>query len=290
MVRSLALALALAACTGGTTKTPATTPPPAGGSGSAVAGPAKLPDGPPLVTPGEHMAYKLALKGIDLATYEMAIGEQTDVGGVKTVVVQSHAKAVGFVKMVANVDDTFTSWIDVASGRPARWTSDEYGTHSEDKERTDIKFGARTGDSLPTMFHINDAAPTPEPQTVHFPDVWDFNSFLVALRSWEAPIGASITVEVLRSRFLWHVEMTVHGKDKLTTPLGDFPALRFDAKTYKLDRAGNRLADSDERAFSIWISDDDGRVPLQITARTDYGDIKMEITEYQPGTGTRLRN
>jgi hypothetical protein len=30
-------------------------------------------------------------------------------------------------------------------------------------------------------------------------------------------------------------------------------------------------------------------VPLLTTARTDYGDIKMKIVEYVPGTGERLR-
>ncbi|HEY0253900.1 MAG TPA: hypothetical protein VGC41_20360, partial [Kofleriaceae bacterium] len=31
--------------------------------------------GPPLVTPGEHMSYRLQLGGVDLATYDFAVGE-----------------------------------------------------------------------------------------------------------------------------------------------------------------------------------------------------------------------
>jgi hypothetical protein len=30
-------------------------------------------------------------------------------------------------------------------------------------------------------------------------------------------------------------------------------------------------------------------VPLEVKARTDYGDIEMVIVDYQPGTGQRLR-
>ena len=137
---------------------------------------------------------------------------------------------------------------------------------------------------------MNDAAPAPEPQRVSMPETWDFNSFLVALRSWEGAPGTKVTVEVFRSRYLWHLEETIGAKEKLTTALGDLPALRFDGRVYKLDRNGVRVPDSDERRFSIWISDDDGRVPLQIVAKTDYGDMKMEITDYQPGSGQRLRN
>jgi hypothetical protein len=248
-----------------------------------------LPSGPPLVTPGEHISYKLALQGVELASFELAVGDTTDIGGAKAIVVQSHAKAVGLARMVANIDDTFTSWIDVATGRPLRWSTDEFATKGTDKEKTDANFAGRTAATIPIEFHINDQPPSSEPQTVSMPDVWDFNSFLVALRIWSPARGSTVATEVLRSRYMWHVEMTVRGKETLATALGTLPAIRLDGRTYKLDRAGKRVADSDERNFSIWISDDDGRVPLQTIAKTDYGDIKMEITDYSPGTGQRLR-
>src|SRR4029077_21242078 len=132
----------------------------------------------------------------------------------------------------------------------------------------------RTGDTVPIQFHLNDDPPKPEPQKVSLPDVWDYNAFLVALRSWEGAPGSTVTAEVLRSRYLWHVVMKIHGKQQLHTELGDLPTLVLDGHTYKLGRDGNKLPDSDERDFRIWISDDDGRVPLQVTAKTDYGDIE----------------
>jgi hypothetical protein len=249
----------------------------------------RLPDGPPLLTPGERMSYRLQLQGMELATYDFAVGDVTDVAGKKAIVVQSHAKAVGLVKMVANIDDYFNSWIDVTTGRPLRWSTDEYATKGSDKEKTDARFFERTGDTVPVDFHLNNDAPKSEPQKVSMPDVWDYNAFLIALRIWDAPIGSTVSAEVLRSRYMWHVDMKVAGKDNLVTAVGDFPALRLDGHTYKVDRNNKKFADSDERDFSIWISDDDGRVPLQTVAKTDYGDIKMEITEYSPGTGQRLR-
>ena len=249
-----------------------------------------LPDGPPLLTPGEHMTYRVELRGIELASYEMAVGEQSEVSGKQTIVVQCHAKTVGLAGKIVPVDDFFTSFIDITTGRGVHWVTDEFATNGKDKERSDANLAGRTGDTVPVTFHLNDDPPMPEPQKVSFPDVWDFDSFLVALRSWEGQPGSKAVAEVLRSRFLWHVEITIGGKEKLVTEIGDFPALRFDAHTYKLGRDDKRFPDSDERNFSIWVSDDDGRVPLQIVAKTDYGDMKMKITDYQPGTGKRLRN
>ncbi|MFT3695409.1 MAG: DUF3108 domain-containing protein [Kofleriaceae bacterium] len=246
--------------------------------------------GPPLVTPGERMSYKLQLGGVDLAVYDFAIGEQTTIGNRKAIVVQSHAKAVGLVSMVAKVDDFFTSWVDVETGRPLRWTTDEFATKGSDKERTDARFFERAGDSVPIDYHLNDDPPKPEPQKVSMQDVWDYNAFLVALRTWDAPPGSTITAEVMRSRYMWHVEMKVKGKTKLATELGDMPAIQLDGHTWKVDRNDQKVADSEPRDFSVWISDDDARVPLKNVAKTDYGDIQMLITDYQQGNGTRLRN
>ena len=265
----------------------APTAPPNVPNGGPVAS-ARFGIGPPLVTPGERMSYRLQLQGMELATYDFAIGEQTVVGGKQAITVQSHAKATGLARMVAKVDDYFTSWIDLETGRPLRWTTDEFASKGDDKERTDARFFERANDLVPVDFHLNDAPPAPEPQHVSLPDVWDYNAFLVALRTWDAPAGSTITAEVMRSRFMWHVEMKVKGKTQLVTAIGDFPAIQLEGHTFKVDRQNQPLGDP-PRDFSVWISDDDGRVPLQNVAKTDYGDIKLEITDYAPGTGARVR-
>src|SRR6185312_1326091 len=168
-----------------------------------------------------------------------------------------------------------------ATGRPLRWYCDEYATKSTDRERTEAKLAERADGEVPVEFHINDDPPKPEPQKVSLPDTWDYNSFLVALRSWEAPKGSSVSAEVFRSRYLWHVDMKIGAKEQLHTQLGDFPTLRLEGHAYRLDRQDQKSAGNDERDFTIWISDDDGRVPLRVVARTDYGDVEMQIVDYQ---------
>ena len=251
---------------------------------------AQLREGPPLATPGEHMQYRLSLRGVDLATYDLAIGAVTELDGKPAVVVQGHAKTRGLAAVFATIDDHFTSWIDVATGRSLRFATDEYATGSKtDIEHAVIDLAARSGDTIPIAFHVNDGPAQQEPQKATLPVTWDYNALLLALRGWEAPPGAQLALEVFRSRYLWHVEVTVHGKEKLVTELGDLPALRIDGRTYKLKRDGSRTANDAERRFTMWISDDDGRVPLEIKAVTDYGDIRMQIVDYQPGNGKRLR-
>ena len=236
------------------------------------------------------MQYRLSLRGIDLATYDLAVGDITELDGKKVIIVQGHAKTRGLAAFFATIDDHFTSWVDVATGRSLRFQTDEYATGSKtDIEHTVIDLAGRTGDTIPIVYHVNDAPPQPEPQKASLPVAWDYNAFLLALRAWEAPPGTQYPLEVFRSRFMWHAELTIHGKGKLVTELGELPALQIDGRTYKLRRDGSRTPDDAERHFTIWISDDDGRVPLQINTVTDYGDLVMQIVDYQPGNGQRLR-
>jgi hypothetical protein len=272
------LALALAACGSKTTGTTTTTAPVAA---------AKLPDGPPLLTPGEVMSYRLELGKIDLATYDIGVGDITDVAGRRAIVVQSHAKTRGLAAVLTNVDDTFTSWIDVETGRPLRWAVEESTSEGSVRERTDARLAERAEDAVPVDVWVNNE-PKQEVQKVSLPDVWDYNSYLVALRAWEAAPGSTVSAEVFRSRFMWKVTMTVAGEEKVVTELGEFPTLRFDAHAQRLQRDGSNAPDP-ERRFSIWISNDQGRVPVQTVGRTDYGDIKLSIVDYQPGNGERLR-
>ncbi|HEY0190266.1 MAG TPA: DUF3108 domain-containing protein [Kofleriaceae bacterium] len=284
----LSATLALAGCG----KPPGSAGPtsPAAIGGTAAVPDGTLHDGPPLVTPGEHMQYSLSLKGVDLATYEIGVGEVTQLGGKPVVVVQSHARTTGLASFVATIDDHYTSWIDTTTGHSLRFTAEEYATGSStDVEHVVVDLAARQGAAVPVSFHVNDAPGKDEPQAVSTPVLWDYNAFQIALRGWEGPSGSALSLEVFRSRYVWHTDLKIAGKEQLVTKLGDLPALRIEGRTYKLDRKGQRVAASEERQFTMWISDDDGRVPLEIRATTDYGDLEMAITDYQPGTGQRLR-
>ncbi len=235
------------------------------------------------------MQYRVALKGIELASYTVAVGTVTDVDGRKAIPIQAHAQLAGIAAWFNNkVNDTLTSWIDVTNGHSLRFQVDEYATGKNQIEHSIVEIGKREGDTVPVYFHLDTDQPEPEPQTVSTPEIWDLNSFLIALRSWEAAPGTSQHLEVFRSRYLWKMDVTVHGKTKLETELGKLPALQFDAHVVKLARDGSKYPDTDERDFSLWISDDAGRVPLRIDARTDYGAVTMTIVDYQAGNGDPL--
>lgn len=249
-----------------------------------------LPVGPPLATVGERMAYKLTLKGVELGTFVLGVGEVTDLGGVQTVVVQAQAKSGGLAALVADIDDRFTSWVDVKTGRPRRFEVFEHADRKgKDKDHVVVDFAARQEGGIPVHYALNDEPMKTLVQPVTQKEVWDYNAFLLAIRSWEGAKGSTAELEVFRSRYVWRITITLGGKGNLVTDLGELPVLRFDAVTYKIDRSGKRWADQEDRKFTLWISDDNDRVPLKLDATSDMGSISMDIVDYQPGTGPKLR-
>jgi hypothetical protein len=249
-----------------------------------------LPVAPPVATPGERMSYKLTLKGVELGTFLLAVGEVVDLGGVQTVVVQAQAKSGGLAALVTDIDDRFTSWVDIKTGRPRRFEVFEHAERrGRDKDHVVVDFAARTATGIPVHYGLNDEPLKTLVQPVTQKDVWDYNAFLLAIRGWEGAKGSTTTLEVFRSRYVWKITITLGGKGTLVTQLGELPVLRFDATTSKVDRNGQPWVGQQQRRFTLWVSDDNDRVPLKLDATSDYGSISMDIVDYQPGTGARLR-
>jgi hypothetical protein len=261
-------------------------PAPVATPSTPAAAPSKLPVGAPLTAPGERMTYRLSLENIDLASFTLVTGEQTALDGKPALLIQSNAVTSSLMNALGQaVDDHFTTWLDPATGRSLAFHVDEGSTTKKGTmEHADARLGACADGVIPATFAEDKGAPASEPQHVKAcDDVWDLNAFLFVLRRWEAPAGTVATTEVFRSRFLWSAQVTMGHKESRVTELGELPTLRIDGLVHKLGRDGKSFPDTDDRHFSLWVSDDADRVPVALVARTDYGDIKMEITEYQPG-------
>jgi hypothetical protein len=238
---------------------------------------------PPLAAPGERMLYRLSLHGFEIGEYSVAVGEATVVDGTDVVVVQSAARSTKVAAMLKPIEDIFTSWISRTDGRSVRFLSSERASsRDERKEITE----ARPAAGMVSLHITRGDESFDEQQAVTGHGGHDLNSFLVLLRGWDAEPGAHMDADVVRSRYVWRVRMTVIGYDNLSTVLGNLPVARYDGEAVRMARDGTLDPTSDTRRFSIWLTDDADRVPVKLLAKTDYGDIVMELLSYSAGTAT----
>ena len=125
---------------------------------------------------------------------------------------------------------------------------------------------ARAATSVPVdVPRSTTATPTPEPQKVSLPEVWDYNAFLS-----RCALGGRARHERSASRCSAAATcgtstIKIGGKEKLADRARRAAGAALRRPHVQARRATAReYTNADERDFSIWISDDDGRVPLQI--------------------------
>lgn len=234
-----------------------------------------------VATPGEVMRYRVSIHGLELAEYVVAVGDRTTMDGEEVIVVQATARTTKVAAWLRPEHDEYTSWMRVADGRPLLFRSAEpESRNSKVIETVDTRFG--TGGSAVEV-RLDGGEPIQEMQTLQYA-AFDMNSFLMFLRAWEGEPGAQIAADITRGRYAWRNRTVVVGYDNLDTAThGNVAVVRYDGEGVRILRNGEVDPESDRRRFSIWISDDADRVPIRLVGKTDYGDVIMDLVQYEPG-------
>jgi hypothetical protein len=227
------------------------------------------------LVPGESMAFEVHLAGLLAGEAQLAVGAAGEYQGHRAVVVKSRAQTAGAVALLKHIVDEATTTIDLETGRPlALETLVEQGD-------SQITASATFTGSVAAVTYTKRGEPAPKTIKLDFGKVTvhDAHSAMAQLRGWRAPPGAVRTVYIVGGRRLWRVDVTFAGSEVIGSALGTRRVVRYEGKSY---RVTGRLAVEPKpaRTFTVWLSDDADRVPLKVTAKTELGDIAMDLTEY----------
>jgi hypothetical protein len=229
--------------------------------------------------PGERMEFQMSLHGIVGGQARMAVGDPGVIDDRQVIIVRSQVESAGAVALVKTIRDDITSWIDVDSGRPIYL-------------KADVRFGdkaavieTRFASGGTGSFTIAMQRPGGRPRTVtqKMPPhraAFDGHAIIGALRAWEARPGDHAFFYVLSGRRLWHNTVRMTGREKVRTALGRHAALRVDGVAKRLTPSLRDDSRKEPRHYTLWISDDAERRPLLVVGKTEYGDVKVELTSY----------
>ncbi|MDB4963500.1 MAG: hypothetical protein JWP01_3499 [Myxococcales bacterium] len=226
--------------------------------------------------PGETMAFEVRLAGVLAGEAQLAVGQLGDVDGRKAIVVRSRAATAGAAALIKKISDEATTVIDVETGRPI--SLDARVENSGKTSTATAKFSGasaevtyqRSGDKEPRTTKLNFGTVI----------VFDAHTAMGQLRGWKATRGAVRTVYVIGGRRLWKIDVTYAGEETIGSALGNRRAILFEGKSYRARSNMTVESDKPARTFSVWLSDDADRVPLKVTAKTELGDIVMDLTDY----------
>lgn len=257
---------------------------------------AVVPSGPPtafevdrtLVIPGEVLRFELSLRGIIGGEAIIVTGPPSEVDGREVFAVRSRSESAGVARLFKAVADDVVTWVEVDGGRPI-------------KLRADTKFGEKEAliqstfnRGKPGAFKIHYQRKGRPLRSYHqlMPigaSAFDGHSILAALRSWDSKVGSRSFFYVLAGKLLWHNTVEVREVARITTKLGRFQARRLEGVAWRLDRQLRRVRHRKQREYTMWVTDDERRLPILVTARTEYGQVKVELVSAEVGQAVAAR-
>jgi hypothetical protein len=276
---SAATAIFLAACgaSGSGSRTLDETPAP-------VRPPTALPVNGGLFIPGETMRFELGLRGVVGGEASIAVGAPGVVDGRRTIIVRSRVESAGVVAMFKEIKDEIQTSVDLDTGLPVRLQGH-------------VKFGKRES-TIDAAFRLPEAkvpggydltiqrVGAAAPRLVHMimpgqQPAFDSHTVIGAMRAWRAEDGQYTYFYVLVGRHLWQNTVRMTGRERLRTKLGRFDAVRIEGVARRMTRALKEDKKKPPRSFTLWMSDDDARLPLRVEAKTEYGVVEATLVDYQ---------
>jgi hypothetical protein len=220
-------------------------------------------------TPGERLTYSISwskLVNAGIAVMEVKNGKNES-SGKHTFRLLSRTTSIGLLESVYPVRDSVESIVDDDMKSLSYDLQESHGT----KKRTrKLKFD-HTKHTV--LFSMNED----KPQLSSVPDnIHDALSSLYYVRTVKNfVVGRPIIVDVNDSGKNWAVEVHVLGRERITTPAGEFDTIKV--KTYPKYEG----VFMNKGEIFIWLTDDARKVPVVMKSTISIGSIVATLTDMQ---------
>lgn len=228
------------------------------------------------LNPGETMAFEVRLGGVLAGEAALAVGALGEFEGKKAVVVKSRANTAGAAALFKRIVDEATTVIDMGSGRPLQL---ETLVEQGDKKTT---ASAKFVGTIADVTYTRSDDPTPHNFKINFGQqaVHDTHSAMAQIRGWRPAAGTTRSVFVVGGRRLWRVDVKFVGEETIGSAVGNRRAIKLEGASFRARPNFTIETDKPMRTFTVWLSDDADRVPLRVLAKTELGDVTVDLTEY----------
>ena len=231
--------------------------------------------------PGEIMRWRVSAHGFEAANMVLVAGQPGEVEGHRAIIVRTRATTAGVLKLVKEVTEEVTTWVDLDTCAPFyRVSYEKEGkrevTIESRNEADHIVYSAKRSDGNDETWN----KPTPAGEPIH-----DSISVLGMLRAWNPTEGERASYYAVTDLVVSRHVATFAGYENVRTPLGSSPAMRFRVEVYEVaadGHVGKRLGD---QRYTIWISNDSSRRPLRMDVPHRLARLSLEMVDYeQPGS------
>ncbi len=234
-----------------------------------------------LYHPGEVLQYRISYRAKMFPNTEAGAVEvktsETTLDGRKLYLVEAVGRTLPTYRWFYNLEDTYKVWIDPATLRTQRFESDLHEGDYTFRSRFDYDWENKV---VKTRWHRRQ---NPESEkTMHLtPESMDAISLFFNMRTARADDFSEGKPEMLRMVLqdtIRSIRYRFLGREvKKIRNIGKFNTLKFDCQL----GTSEGYSFTDGTVFTIWISDDENKIPLYIESPVRVGSINGYISGYK---------
>lgn len=217
---------------------------------------------------GEKLVFSMDYGFYRAGTAVMAVTDCVTVNGDVCYRIQTKAQSNDFISAFYKVDDEVNSFIDVK------------GLYSRRFEKK-LKEGKYKSDRFVDFYHERRIALNTQKKyaVTEIPVfVQDILSSLYYLRTFDIKIGVDHYIDVYADGKVYPLRIIIHGKEKVKVPAGTFNCIKVEPvlKSEGIFKQEGKL--------TVWMTDDDRKMPVKMTSKIMIGNIGANLESYQTGT------
>jgi Protein of unknown function (DUF3108) len=189
---------------------------------------------------------------------------------------EANGGTTGLVRALWKLDATYHGVANAETLRPIE--SKQVEAYRHKKIVTELKFS----DSGVSRVR-NEGSPneSPKPRSFNFPGLFDLHSAMLYLRSQPLSDHTVYRLVVYPATSAYVTTVTVLGRERITVHAGSYNAIKFDLQLKRIGKTFELEPHRKFRRATIWISDDENRIPLRIEAQIFVGTVFGELQSVQ---------
>jgi Protein of unknown function (DUF3108) len=215
-----------------------------------------------------HTTYHFGWSGITAGKGEMQFSRTAG----KRFQLEANGGTTGFARALWKLDATYHGTANADTLRPIE--SKQVEAYRRKKITTELTF---TDSSVSRIRTETPGPKDTKPKSFVFPGLFDLHSAMLYLRSQPLSDHSVYRVVVYPATSAYMATITVLGREHVSVHAGSYNAIKLDIQ---LKRLGKDLELEPHRKFrraTVWISDDENRVPLRIEAQIFVGTVFAEL-------------
>jgi hypothetical protein len=185
---------------------------------------------------------------------------------------EGNGRTVGLARFLWRYDVNYRSATNAESLRPIETNQTE--TYRSKKVQTHLLF---TGVGVRRTRNEGSGGGTNKTREFDFPNLFDLLSALLYLRSQPLKDGSVHRVVVYPATSAYLATFNVVGRERISVHAGTYSAIKLDLQLHKVGKNLELEPHKKFRRASVWVSDDNIRVPLRAEAQIFIGAVFAEL-------------